>query len=383
MNETATLRVLVGDALEQLHTLPNESVQTCITSPPYWGLRKYLPAGHPSSEKELGQEGTPLEYVTHLVSIFHELKRVLRSDGTLWANVGDAYAGSGRGASDHPAAAVKECYVPAPGDVAHFRPDRPAKNLLMIPERFALAMQDDGWILRRKVIWHKPNAMPSSVTDRPSPSYEEIFLFSQRPRYYYDREAIAERAVSGDNGSYFDRGKTALHSNQGKDRRDKQRQLGKRQYVGFNARWNSQEEVPETRNRRDVWSVDFEDDEEPLVWSISTEAYREAHFAVWPKKLAEIMILAGCPEGGTVLDPFAGSGTTLAVANRLGRHAIGIELNSEYVPLIENRCAQTMWVLGERASVLVTASALTPTPPAESAPPLVSGCPVGGRADRP
>ena len=378
----ATYRVLLGDAREQLRTLPDGSVQTCITSPPYWGLRSYLDADHPDKPKEIGQEQTPTEYIAHLVTLFREVKRVLRNDGTAWINLGDTYSrgertknprdaerGMNEG-SKHQAITAADGY--GPGATA----DRPAKNLLMIPERFALAMQDDGWILRKKIIWHKPNAMPSSVKDRPSPSYEEIFLFSQRPRYYYDRNAIAERAISGDNGSYFDRGKTALHPNQGKDRRDKQSQVGKRQYVGFNARWDAQESAPETRNRRDVWAVEapailriredlseieraralslirqycepVDDDTDTDIWSVSTSGYPEAHFAVWPEKLVELMVLAGCPEGGTVLEPFTGSGTTLAVANRLGRHAIGLELNDQYLELIERRCAQSAFVFAE------------------------------------
>lgn len=322
----ATIQLLIGDAMTQVRTLPQASIDTCITSPPFWGLRHYLPRTHPHKNVELGQEATPQEYITRLVAVFREVKRVLRPEGTLWVNIGDAYAGSGRGAWAHPSAAVKETYVPQPGATRHLRPDRPPKNLLMLPARFALAMQDDGWILRSDIIWHKPNGLPSSVKDRPTSSYEHIFLFSQQPQYYYDARAIAEPAVVGDNGSYFDRGKTGeTHANQGKDRREKS--------------------VPSTRNKRDVWREEVADNEIPAVWSVSTAAYRGAHFAVWPQKLVEIMIVAGCPSGGTVLDPFAGSGTTLAVANRLGRHAVGIELNPDYAPLIAERCAQGSWVL--------------------------------------
>lgn len=335
MTTTASYRVLVGDAREHLRTLPEASVQTCITSPPYYGLRSYLRPDHPDHARELGHEPTPAEYVQDLVAVFREVQRVLRPDGTCWVNLGDAYAGSGRGAWSKPSAAVKETYIPDPATLPTTRGDRPAKNLLMLPARFALAMQDDGWILRSKIVWVKGNAMPSSVQDRPTNCYEEIFLFSQHPRYYYDAAAIAEPMKVGDNGSYFDRGKTGtVHTNQGRDRRNKQAALGKRTYVGFNERWQAQGVAPLTRNRRDAWII-------------NTQPYPEAHFAVRPEKLVELMVLAGCPVGGTVLDPFAGSGTTLAVANRLGRHAVGIELNPDYVPLLGRRCAQGGFVLAE------------------------------------
>jgi DNA modification methylase len=332
----ATYRLLIGDVREQVQALPEASVQCVITSPPYYGLRSYLPPDHPAKAHELGQERTPRQYLDALVAVFRDMKRVLRPDGTCWVNLGDAYAGSGRGAWSNPSAAVKETYIPDPMTLPATTGDRPAKSLLMLPARFALAMQDDGWILRSDIIWHKPNAMPSSVRDRPTSSYEHIFLFAQQPRYYYDAAAIAEPAVVGDNGSYFDRGKTgAAHPNQGQDRRDKQRLVGNRTYSGFNDRWQARTAAPRTRNRRDVWRV-------------NTTPYPEAHFAVWPEKLVELMVLAGCPDGGTVLDPFAGSGTTLAVANRLGRHAIGIELNAEYGKLVEQRLIQAHWALDTR-----------------------------------
>lgn len=298
------VRVLVGDAVAQLATLPDASVDCVVTSPPYWGLRSYLPEGHPAKGDELGQETTAAHYITRLVAAMVAVRRVLKPRGTLWLNLADSYA---------------------------------HKQLQMVPTRVALALQDAGWLLRSDIIWHKPNAMPASVQDRPTSSYEHVFLLAQQPQYYYDAAAIAETAVAGDNGSYFDRGKTgAVHANQGRDRRDKQRRVGKRTYEGFNARWAERSVHAGTRNRRDVWSI-------------PTQPYRGAHFAVWPEKLVELMILAGCPEGGTVLDPFAGSGTTLAVANRLGRHAVGIELNAAYMPLIRERCRQSRFVLAAEA----------------------------------
>lgn len=334
---TATYRVLLGDALEQLRTLPDASVQTCVTSPPYFGLRSYLPSDHTDKAKEVGSEETPAEYVARLVSVFREVKRVLRDDGTLWLNLGDSYARNPKkgvkfesGSTTYMTnqqAREENRGTPIPEGLKE-------KDLLGIPWRVAFALQDDGWYLRSDIIWAKGSPMPESVKDRPTRSHEYIFLLSKQSRYYYDADAIAEPVMAGDKGSYFDKGKTALHPNQGKDKRDKQGQVGKRQYTGFNARWDAQDIPPQTRNRRDVWFV-------------NTTGYPEAHFATFPEKLVEPMILAGCPEGGTVLDPFAGSGTTLAVANRLGRHAIGIELNPEYLPLIERRCQQGGFVFAE------------------------------------
>lgn len=327
MGETATYRVLEGDAVEQLRTLPDGSVHCVVTSPPYYGLRDYGVAG------QIGLEATPAEYVMRLVEVFREVKRVLRDDGTLWLNLGDSYVGTGdKGSYRDP----KYAQGRNGQEVARNRKvaGLPAKNLIGIPWRVAFALQDDGWILRSDIIWAKDNPMPESVKDRPTRSHEYVFLFAKKPRYYYDAKAIAESSGVGDNGSYFDKGKTSVHPNQGCERRDKQRRVGKRQYVGFNERWDAQEVHSLTRNRRSVWHV-------------NTAAYAEAHFAVFPEKLVEPMILAGCPAGGTVLDPFAGSGTTLAVANRLGRHAVGIELNPAYVRLIEARCAQASWILRE------------------------------------
>ena len=339
----ATYRVLLGDALEQLRTLPDGSVQTCVTSPPYFGLRDY------GAEGQIGLEPTPAEYVARLVAVFREVKRVLRDDGTLWCNLGDSYATDPKGPNG-----ADKSNLAGGGDYQHattppglhgwdYRGSGfKRKDLLGIPWRVAFALQDDGWYLRSDIIWAKPNGMPESVTDRPTRSHEYIFLLSKARRYYYDADAIKEPVQTGDNGSYFDKGKTARHTNQGKDRRPKRgpgdwgvKLVG---IPGENANRGQSVggigEHVEMKNKRDVWTV-------------ATKPYAEAHFAVFPEELIEPMILAGCPEGGTVLDPFAGSGTTLAVANRLGRHAIGIELNSEYLPLIEKRCRQGSFVFAE------------------------------------
>lgn len=296
----ATYRVLTGDAREQLRALPDQSVYCCITSPPYYGLKDYSVVG------QIGREDTPSAYIERLLAVFREVRRVLRDDGTLWLNLGDSTV---------------------------------QKNLLGVPWRVAFALQSDDWYLRSDIIWAKPNPMPESVADRPTRSHEYIFLLAKSDRYYYDAEAIREAAVARNvhdatGPAYAAPGQVPQT---GSRRPDKQRGHGRR-HAGFNARWDAMPKAAQQlfgRNKRDVWTI-------------ATEPYPEAHFATFPKALAELMVLAGCPSGGTVLDPFAGSGTTLAVANRLGRHAIGIELNPAYVAMIRQRCQQPGWVLQER-----------------------------------
>ena len=264
-----------GDALSVMRTLPDTSVNCIVTSPPYFGLRDY---GH---NGQLGHESTPQEYVLKLVEIFREARRVLRDDGTLWLNLGDSYAGSW---------GVKP------------------KDLIGIPWRVAFALQDDGWYLRQDIIWHKPNPMPESVRDRCTKAHEYLFMLSKSPRYYFDSDAIKEPSVSGWNGSNFNTGKTAAH------------QLGRSSVKPRDSA------VTDMRNKRSVWSV-------------ATRPYKGAHFATFPPALVEPCILAGSPRGGVVLDPFAGSGTTGAVALSHRRQAVLIELNPDYGPLILERLA--------------------------------------------
>lgn len=341
MSTVATYRVFIGDVREQLRILPAASAHCVITSPPYWNLRQYLPPDHPAKAQEIGQELTPQDYVHHLVEVFREIRRVLRPDGTVWLNLADTYSRGvrsqvpsdtqrGKGSRTHGAVTA------AKGSGGAGVADRLAKNLLGIPWRVALALQDDGWILRSDIIWAKENPLPESVKDRPTRSHEYIFLLAQAPRYYYNAAAIAEPVRFGDNGSYFDRGKTeAAHPHQGRDQRPKDRRrhdaVGGQKYRLVHHGEPGIFTGTDRRNRRDVWFI-------------STQPYAGSHYAAWPERLVELMVLAGCPEGGTVLDPFAGSGTTLAVANRLGRHAIGIDINPEYVPLIHQRCQQPGFV---------------------------------------
>jgi DNA modification methylase len=295
-----------GDCIEVLRTLPDESVQCCVTSPPYWGLRDY---GHDS---QIGLEATPEAYVGRMVEVFREVRRVLREDGTLWLNLGDSYAGnatSGGQNKNDGGPAVRVSGVPTKtGD--NLKP----KDLVGIPWRVALALQADGWYLRQDIIWHKPNPMPESVTDRCTKAHEYVFLMAKSQRYYYDAEAISEAGAWCGKQLGIVRGKKVRAESMG-------RKPSGNEVPGADAA------SPDRRNRRSVWTV-------------CTKPYSGAHFAVMPPDLVKPCILAGCPEGGVVLDPFMGSGTVAAVAQDAGRRAIGIELNPEYCKLIAKRFKQ-------------------------------------------
>ena len=310
-----TQRVIQGDCLEGMRTLPDASVHCCVTSPPYWGLRNY---GH---DGQIGLEDTPEAYVARMVEVFREVRRVLRDDGTCWINLGDSYARTGGWASND---GLDGC---ARGESGRAKTNvqagrngqkRPSglkeKDLVGIPWRVAFALQADGWWLRQDIIWHKPNPMPESVTDRCTKAHEYVFLLTKSERYFYDAEAISEPASQSSGW--------AKQRKNGTDTWKYGRAAGgdpnSTNGVGGTLALGS------TRNRRSVWTV-------------TTKPYSGAHFAVMPSDLVEPCIKAGCPEGGTVLDPFAGSGTTLAVAAELGRSGIGCELNPEYIKLAEER----------------------------------------------
>lgn len=317
-----TQRIIPGDCVEGMRTLADRSVHCCVTSPPYWGLRDY---GH---EGQIGLEDTPEAYVGRMVEVFREVRRVLRDDGTLWLNLGDSYAGGGGFSPDAPCN-VKRRQMMAEGTHSHgafrlgasqhvrnksggVKPQgviKP-KDLVGVPWRVAFALQADGWWLRQDIIWHKPNPMPESVTDRCTKAHEYVFLLTKSERYYYDAKAVSEISVSGP------------------DRRLRSSIFAKAGTQGGHARGAEYLESDGTRNRRSVWTV-------------TTKPYSGAHFAVMPAALVEPCIKAGCPEGGTVLDPFAGSGTTLAVAAELGRNAIGCELNPAYIELAEKRIKES------------------------------------------
>lgn len=347
------VEILIGDVRSKIREIPDGSVQCVVTSPPYYGLRSYLDDDSPDKALEVGQEQSPIEYVTELVSIFREVRRVLTDDGVLWLNLGDSYAGNGGSGSVGKSSALLQGgrRVIQEQAKAKVHSDLPAKNLIGIPWRVALALQDDGWILRQDIIWQKKNAMPESVRDRCTRSHEYIFMLVKNQKYYYNHEAIMEDSVYKVGGSHSDvpqggfrdKGEIPGTSQRSfraiRDQRNKRsvweegdsKQDGHgRRHEGFNARYDARVAemgVPEKRNKRSVWEV-------------NTGGYKGAHFAVMPADLVIPCVLAGSREGDTVLDPFAGSGTVLQVARNLGREVIGIELNPEYEPLIRERLAQ-------------------------------------------
>jgi DNA modification methylase len=299
-----TVEILNGDCIEMMKTLPSRSVNCCVTSPPYFGLRDY---GH---EKQIGLEETPEAFVQKMVEVFREVNRVLRDDGTLWLNLGDSYAGSGKGRNGDGSPNVDPLSKQATSAgtiigklIKSQTPDCKPKDLIGIPWRVAFALQLDGWYLRQDIIWHKPNPMPESVTDRCTKAHEYIFLLSKSARYFYDYSAIFEAAVCDRvRGPALHGDLVSTNGNSGLSRRPSS----------------------ETRNRRSVWSI-------------PTNSYKGAHFATFPPDLIRPCILAGCPTGGTVLDPFGGSGTTGQVAMEEGRKSILCELNPEYVQLMNQR----------------------------------------------
>jgi len=306
-------KIIQGDCREVLKTLPDGSVDCCVTSPPYWGLRDYGVDG------QIGLEQTPVAYVAEMVAVFREVRRVLRDDGTLWLNLGDSYAGSGKGPAGNLGKTNNE------RDMTHTRlsgyvPEglKP-KDLIGIPWRVAFALQADGWYLRQDIIWHKPNPMPESVTDRCTKAHEYVFLLSKSERYFFDSEAIKEPAAQ----SSIERAKYgykhAFKNQFAGSPSDARHQDGKQYDAGAFA--------SEKRNKRSVWTV-------------NTKPYKGSHFATFPPALIAPMILAGCPVGGTVLDPFGGSGTTGEVSESLGRNSILIELNPDYIELQKKRTAQ-------------------------------------------
>lgn len=353
--------LLTGNCVETLKTLEANSVHTCITSPPYYGLRDYGTAtwegGDESCEhtishyadslkpnvsrpirdpkkrkacakcgairidKQIGLEDTPEEFIENLVLLFREVKRVLRDDGTLWVNIGDSYWG-GKGASGQSdseyqerRASKGESFNRGHHQIGGSKKTRPTdkkhpvikpKDLVGIPWMLAFALRADGWYLRQDIIWAKPNPMPESVKDRCTKNHEYIFLLSKSKHYYYDHEAIKEEAHSTDK-SNRDRDNSKLNNTPGRTR-----------MAGLKTNHYT------TKNKRSVWNV-------------SCKPFKGAHFAVFPPELIEPCVLAGCPKGGTVLDPFGGSGTTAGVALKHGRKAILCELNSDYVDLIPKR----------------------------------------------
>ena len=313
-SDDSRTRILLGDCLDRLRGLPSGSVHCCVTSPPYWWLRDYGVDG------QMGLEQTPEEYTRRMVDVFAEVRRVLRDDGTCWLNLGDSYAGGagGRGDVGNVISGTQTRTKPVgAGIIKNAVPVclKP-KDLIGIPWRVAFALQADGWYLRQDIIWHKPNPMPESVRDRCTKAHEYVFLLAKSQRYFFDAGAIVE-AASNTSGWARQRGKGVNTWDYGRDGYTETR-------IGGMRSGKETYDDKSTRNRRSVWSI-------------ATKPYSGAHFACMPPDLARLCILAGCPVGGTVLDPFAGSGTTLQVARWLDRCGLGIELNEKYIELAKVR----------------------------------------------
>jgi DNA modification methylase len=303
--------IVCMDALAYLKTLPDECVNCVVTSPPYWNLRDYGVAG------QMGSEATPQEFVANLVTLFREVKRVLRSDGTCWVNLGDSYANDTKWGGQTGGKHALGLHGGTAIGRNRTNTGLPSKSLIGIPWRVAFGLQDDGWILRSDIIWAKPNPMPESVTDRPTKAHEYLFLLTKSGDYWYDVEAIREPAVSEKGNRRAFRGGGTYTNNNG---------FSNSSYKQNEVAGNCTNDTG-VRNKRDVWTV-------------ASEPFAEAHFATFPQKLVEPCVLAGCPAGGVVLDPFMGSGTTALVARRLRRHYVGCDLNPEYVAMAERRLAE-------------------------------------------
>ena len=384
------MKIKIGNCLDVLKKMPAKSIHTCVTSPPYWGLRDY------GNDGQLGLEKTPKEFVDNLVKVFREVKRVLRDDGTLWLNLGDSYSSGGRTSTTNQTVRGDKDYgVTRPAVCKNIKP----KDLVGIPWKVAFALQEDGWYLRQDIIWNKPNPMPESVKDRCTKAHEYIFLLSKQPKYYFDNESIKDKSLTQNiqsNNQKLSKYKNfeeekkyrqGIHHKRGENIVISRPKLpSKKQFLDFiKSRTNANFLVENTnikkttiehwfRNddgfsfpKKDDWlkindlvndwseeynSINYaltyeethfdtvitnESKNKRSVWTVTTKPYKEAHFATYPPNLIEPCILAGCPKGGTVLDPFGGSGTTALVADRLGRDAIIIELNKEYAKIAEKR----------------------------------------------
>lgn len=310
-------RILIGDNRATLQTLETGSVQTCITSPPYWGLRDY------GEDEQLGMEQTPAEFVENLCQVFDAVWRVLADDGTLWLNIGDSYTSVHTGGQKSAKSTVGANHDGAQ-EIRQNKSNPKTyglkdKELVGVPWRVAFALQERGWYLRQDIIWAKPNPMPESVTDRCTKSHEFLFLLTKQPKYFYDHEAIKEPVVQ--EWGTRDRSGGKYH-NEGS---------GLTPHTGLEKNYT-------TRNKRDVWTV-------------TTSRFKGAHFATYPPELIEPCVLAGSREGDWVLDPFSGSGTTGVVSLANGRNYVGCELNPDYAEISLNRIQDSVGMLGEVAVI--------------------------------
>jgi DNA modification methylase len=355
-------RIITGDCLEMLRTLPAGAAQCCVTSPPYYGLRDYGHAG------QIGLEETPDAYVARLVEVFREVRRVLRDDGTLWLNLGDSYAGSwgaqSRGGAPSAAStlagnghrgggpkikgisAVQMAARPKrthTGSTKHMDGIKP-KDLLGIPWAVAFALRADGWFLRSGIVWQKPNPMPESIKDRPTSAHEMVFLLAKSSRYFYDHEAIKEPAVVAgwDDGSrvYGGVNKAGANVSHGERTTGRRTSAPKGSFAG---------KGPAHPGGHEAFRAVVPDRNSRNVWTIATQPYSGAHFATMPPDLAERCIKAGSKPGDVILDPFGGAGTTGLVADRLRRNSILIELNPEYARLAAERIHGDAPLLGSVA----------------------------------
>ena len=324
-------KIYQGDCIETMRTWPDGFVNTCVTSPPYFGLRDYGVAG------QIGLEETPEEYVAKLIEVFHEVRRVLRDDATLWLNLGDSYASNTKGSGGQ--SAKQDSNGGSIFESRKFNHGVKQKDLIGIPWMVAFALRADGWYLRQDIIWAKPNPMPESVTDRCTKAHEYIFMLSKSSRYYYDQETIKEKMslssearlaqdIEGQAGSERANGGAKTNGPMKAVGGDKQRGHGRR-HAGFNDRWDKmerEEQCSGMRNKRSVWTV-------------GTKPFTDAHFATFPPDLIAPCVLAGAHRGGCVLDPFMGAGTTALVAATHDRKFIGCELNQQYIDIAQKRIA--------------------------------------------
>ena len=292
--------IICGDAVQELKKLPEKSTHCCVTSPPYYGLRDY------GQERQIGFEQTPDEYVAKLVDVFRCVRRVLRDDGTVWLNLGDSYCNPSQPGGGDPTIGKRN--IGKSKYRSNMPPGLKPKYLIGIPWRVAFALQADGWYLRQDIIWHKPNPMPESVKDRCTKAHEYIFLLSKSQKYFYDAEAVKEPA------------KWERWGNQ----TEKKKHPGTGKFLG--GKMLDELPIKTTKNKRSVWTI-------------PTKPCKEAHFAVFPPNLIQPCILAGCPENGTVLDPFFGAGTTGIVAQQHNRKYIGIDISAEYCEIAKIRIA--------------------------------------------
>jgi len=329
------------NCLTGLKKMPDNSVDCCITSPPYFGLRDY------GTDEQMGLEATPELFIEKLTEVFTEVRRVLKTEGTLWLNLGDSYSGSGKGIGDTTGDKWKQATNKGSrnGKFLKINTGLKPKDLIGIPWMAAFALRSSGWYLRQDIIWHKPNPMPESVTDRCTKSHEYVFLLSKSAKYYYDHEAIKQpmaansinrlsQNVDGQEGSDRVPGKT-----NGKMKAVRANGIVRDRMLDY----DSKEKTLRGNNNRGQYQ---KESDIPLpdalankrsVWTVTTKPFSGAHFATFPQDLIVDMIKAGCPEGGIILDPFMGAGTTAVVARKLNRNFIGYELNPEYLKIAETR----------------------------------------------